>query len=75
MKTHRLDARELRQRAGLFTQTETAGILNVDIWSFFGRVRSGAWPKPGTAIGRGKRLYYGLDQIEELRRLIGGERD
>ena len=47
-------------------------MLNVDIWSFFGRVRAGAWPKPGTAIGRGKRLYYGLDQIDELRQLIDG---
>jgi hypothetical protein len=73
MKTHRLDARELRQRAGLFTQTEAAAMLAIDIWAFFGQVRSGAWPKPKMAIGRGKRQYYDRSQIEELRRLINGQ--
>ena len=41
MKTHRVDARELRQRAGLFTHTEAAAMLAIDIWTFFGRVAQG----------------------------------
>ena len=41
MQTQGLGARELRRMAGLFTQTEAAAILNIDIWAFFGRVRAG----------------------------------
>jgi hypothetical protein len=73
MEKQRLDATALRQMAGLFTQTEAAAVLDVGIWTFFGRVRAGAWPKPKISIGRGRRHYYGQDQIEELRRLIDGQ--
>ena len=73
MQKQRIDANTLRRMAGLFTQTEAAAILHINIWSFFGRVRAGAWPKPRMTIGRGRRHYYGPDQIEELRRLIGGQ--
>jgi len=71
----KINATTLRQMAGLFTQTEAATMLDIDIWTFFGKVRAGALPKPKTAIGRGKRLYYGLDQIDELRQLIHGRLD
>ena len=57
MEKQRLDATTLRQMAGLFTQTEAAAVLDVEIWTFFGRVRSGAWPKPTVAIGRGRRHH------------------
>ena len=70
MNQQRLDATTLRQMAGLFTQTEAAAVLNIDIWTFFGRVRAGAWPRPRVTIGRGRRHYYGRDQMAELRRLI-----
>jgi hypothetical protein len=69
----KIDATTLRRRAGLFTQTEAAAALNIDIWTFFGRVRVGAWPRPTITIGRGRRHYYERDQIDELRRLIGGQ--
>jgi hypothetical protein len=69
----RLDATTLRRMAGLLTQSEAAAALNVDRWTFFGRIRAGAWPKPRVTIGRGRRHYYGPDQIEELRRLVGGQ--
>jgi hypothetical protein len=69
----RLDATALRRMAGLLTQTEAAAVLNIDIWTFFGRVRTGAWPRPRVTIGRGRRHYYGPDQIEELRRLVPGQ--
>lgn len=69
----RLDANTLRRMAGLLTQTEAATALNVNIWAFFGRVRAGAWPKPRMTIGRGRRCYYGPDQVEELRRLASGQ--
>ena len=59
--------------AGLFTQTEAAAILNIDIWCFFGRVRSGLWPRPKVTIGRGRRHDDGAEQIEELRGLIAGQ--
>lgn len=73
MEQQRLDATTLRQMAGLFTQTEAAAILNIGIWTFFGKVRGGTWPKPTIKIGRGRRHYYGRDQIGELRRLIDGQ--
>ena len=73
MEKQRLAASTLRQMAGLFTQTEAAAVLDLGIWTFFGRVRSGMWPKPTVAIGRGRRHYYGRDQIEELRRLVDGQ--
>jgi len=55
MEQQRLDATTLRQMAGLFTQTEAAAALDIGIWTFFGRVRSGAWPKPGTAAPIARR--------------------
>lgn len=68
-----IDATTLRQMAGLYTQTEAAAALDVDLWAFFGRVRAGAWPKPRMTIGRGQRHYYDRSQIDELRRLIDGQ--
>ena len=73
MNQQRLDATTLRQMAGLLTQTEAAAVLNIDIWTFFGRVRAGAWPRPRVTIGRGRRHYYGQDQMTELRRLVEGQ--
>ena len=54
----KIDATTLRQMAGLLTQTEVAGLLNVRLWTFFGRVRAGAWPKPTVTIGHGLRIDF-----------------
>ena len=71
MKNNRaIDARHLRRLAGLYTISEVAAELNVNVWTAYTQVREGRWPPPTTTIMRGSRHYYTHDEVERLKGLL-----
>ena len=71
MKTNKIDARRLRQMAGLFTIGEAANSIGINVWTFYNELRAGRLPRPKTTIVRGTRCYYTKEEVERLRRLLG----
>jgi len=69
-KNTKIDARHLRKLAGLFTISEVASELNVNMWTAYNQVRGGKWPPPTTTIMHGTRHYYTREEVERLKRLL-----
>jgi DNA-binding transcriptional MerR regulator len=70
MKNTKIEARDLRRRAGLYTITEVADELGINRWTAYNQVRNGYWIPPTTTIMNGTRRYYTRDEIERLKRLL-----
>lgn len=66
-----LSTAELRHRAGLFTIDEVSALLGIPIRRFRYLLESSRIGEPTTRIGRRRRSYYTLRQIDQIRRLIG----
>lgn len=69
-KTKKLDARDLRRMAGLFTVAEVAAQMDTNVWTAYGQIREGRWPPPTTTIMGGSRRYYTRKEVELLQRLV-----
>ena len=70
METNKIDARRLRQMAGLFTIGEAANAIGLNVWTLYNELRAGRLPRPKTTITRGTRCYYTQQEVERLRRLL-----
>ena len=62
---------DLRHRAGLFTIDETAALFAIPIRRFRYLLESNRIVPPETRIGRRQRGFYTINQIDQMRRLIG----
>lgn len=70
MNTNKIDARRLRQMAGLSTIAEAANAIGMNVWTFYNELRAGRLPRPKITIARGTRCYYTQEEVERLKRLL-----
>ena len=69
-KNTKIDARHLRRLAGLYTISDVADELNMNLWTAYNQVREGRWLPPTTTITGGARRYYTRDEVERLKLLL-----
>ena len=70
MMTQLIGAAELRRMSGLFTTIEVAKQLGIKKATFYDHVYSGRLPRPTTTIGQGRRRYYTMNEVNELKKRI-----
>jgi hypothetical protein len=70
MKTNKIDARRLRQMAGLSTIAEAAHAVGKHVRTYYNELRAGRLPRPKMTITRGVRCYYTRQEGERLKRLL-----
>ena len=70
MENNKIDARRLRQMAGLSTIGEAANAIGLNVWTFYNELRAGRLPRPKTTVMRGTRCYYTQQEVERRRRLL-----
>ena len=66
-----LSTADLRHRAGLYTIDETAALFGIRTRRFRYLLESSRLAEPTTRIGRRHRSYYTINQIDQMRHLIG----
>jgi hypothetical protein len=66
-----LSTADLRRRAGLFTIDEVATLFKIPVRRFRYLLESNRLDRPETRIGRRSRGYYTLNQIDQIRCLVG----
>ncbi len=62
---------ERRKVLNLFNVSETARQLGVDVFRLHRDIKAGRVPPPRVRIGR--RLYFGMDDLNDLKNLKGKE--